>query len=177
MGEILQFKKRKLLIGVLFSDPGCLNELMTHLERYFGAVDYTSAALPFHYTRYYEEEMGKELKKIFYSFQNLVGPETLSEIKARTNTLEDLFTHPGGRRINLDPGLLDQSRLILATTKDHSHRIPLQHGIYGEITLIYTNKQYRDLPWTYPDFRSREYKNILCEIRNIFSAQLKQESR
>jgi len=174
MGEILDFDKRKLLIGVLLSDQNILRELKKLLTEKYGPADYTSALLPFHYTSYYEEEMGTALKKIFYSFRNLVDPESLPEIKLTTNAIEDDFTQQGKRRINLDPGLLDQSRLILATTKDHAHRIPLREGIYGEITLIYTKKQFQDLPWTYPDFRSKGYKEILTDIRDIFSEQLKQ---
>ena len=56
--------------------------------------------------------------------------------------LYEVITQDGGRRVNLDPGLLSLANLILATTKNRSHRIPLFDGIYAELTLLYAKKQF-----------------------------------
>ncbi len=59
------------------------------------------------------------------------------------------------RRVNLDPGYLIASKLVLATTKDFAHRIYLGQGIYGEVTLNYRRGQgWQPHPWTYADYRS-----------------------
>ena len=50
------------------------------------------------------------------------------------------------RRVNIDRGFLSLSRLILATTKDNAHRIPLEKGIYGEITLLYQKQAFQEMP-------------------------------
>jgi hypothetical protein len=97
-----------------------------------------------------------------------------------TNKIEEEYTGAAssgaaaGRKVNLDPGLLNLSRFILATTKDNSHRIPLEKGIYGELTLQFSKKDFQTLPWTYPDYTTREYRDILIRIREIFKNNLKQ---
>ena len=69
------------------------------------------------------------------------------------------------RRVNIDPGYITPAKLVLATTKDYSHRIYLGKGIYAEVTLIYSQKKYRILDWTYPDFRQEKYLAYFEEIR------------
>ena len=119
-------------------------------------------------------EMGSGIRRFFYSFVNLVSPDQLPDIKIRTNELEEKFATPyGNRKINLDPGLLSLSSLILATTKNNVHRIPLQKGIYGEITLMYVNKEYQTLPWTYADYRTPAFHAIFKEMRTLLKKRLK----
>ena len=72
------------------------------------------------------------------------------------------------RRINIDPGYISDSKLILATTKDYFHRIYLGHGIYAEVTLRWRKSCFEPFEWTYPDYRSREYIDILNTIRNNY---------
>ena len=75
--------------------------------------------------------------------------------------------------MNLDPGLLSLSNFILATCKDRSHRIPLRDGIYAETTLIYQDKDFQRLPWTYADYSSDEIKAVLRGFREKFKKMLK----
>ena len=84
-------------------------------------------------------------------------PRSWPRIKRETNDIEDRFREQGLRKVNLDPGLLSLPRFVLATTKDNAHRIPLEGGIYAEITLLFGKGTFRPLPWTYPDFRSENY--------------------
>ena len=79
----------------------------------------------------------------------------------------------GNRKINLDPGLLSLSSLILATTKNNVHRIPLQKGIYGEVTLMYVNREYQTLPWTYADYRTPAFHEIFKEMRTLLKKKFK----
>jgi hypothetical protein len=174
MGRIGIFTPWKLVIGLLFSDAGRLPSLKNRLEAEFGPVDYESPVLPFTFTNYYQEEMGGAIFRRFISFRNLVLPERLADIKILTNSIEEEFLSGTNRQLNLDPGLLNLSRFILATTKDNSHRIPLNKGIFGELTLQFSKKDFQILPWTYPDYATREYRDILKEIRGIFKDNLKQ---
>jgi hypothetical protein len=79
------------------------------------------------------------------------------------------------RLVNLDPGVLSLSRLILASTKDFSHRIPLRDGIYAEVTLRYSGGDFRNLPWTFPDYRTEDYHAILRQIRSTYREQLRSQ--
>lgn len=173
MGTVKEFGKIKLITGILStlsSEKGYLKERLT---REFGPVDYESPEFDFTFTDYYDLEMGKNIKRFFWSFSDLIQPDLLPDIKLKTNDIEKEFTEKGNRKINIDPGLLSLSSLILATTKNNVHRIPLQKGIYGETTLLYINREFKNLPWTYPDYSSAEYHKIFEEIRKILKKDLK----
>lgn len=173
MGTIGPFSPEKLITGVLVGpgrDPGPVIKAMEH---HFGPTDYRSRFIDFTFTDYYNEEMGEGIRRSFLSFEELVDPATLPDIKIRTNEIEKEFTEGGKRAVNLDPGLLDLDRLILATTKKSPHRIPLRKGIYGEVTLMYRNKRFHPLERTYPDFRTEQYHEILGEIREIYKKSFK----
>ncbi len=175
MGEIKDFTKENLIIGVLSTVSEVSEELQAVLEKAFGPADLVSASMDFSWTDYYDHEMGEGIKRWFYSFERLVSPVELSKIKVLTNKIEERWAEGGLRKVNLDPGLLDLNRLILATTKNVGHRIPLQDGIYAEVTLIYMKKDFHPLEWTYPDYRSPEYIDILKEIRLLYRNKLKQQ--
>ena len=170
MGEIKDFKPNKLVIPILISRERMRAPLVEELRSRFGPVDYTSTDLPFTYTRYYDEEMGTPITRFFISLLRLVDPGTLAQIKVETNRVESRFTEAGRRKVNIDPGLLNLSRFVLASSKDGSHRIPLSHGVFAEVTLVYKKGSYRPLEWTYPDYRSEETLQILEEIRRLYKA-------
>ncbi len=172
MGTIGELAPEKLVIAVLISEPRLHGRLADALLAQFGPVDFTSEELDFSFTRYYDREMGSPIRRFFLSFERLVPPETLAEIKAATNRIEDALREEGRRKVNLDPGLLSASRFILASTKDSSHRVPLKGGIYAEVTLVFERGEYRALEWTYPDYRSLDYRRILGEIRRIYRRQI-----
>jgi len=174
MGEIKNFSLEKLVIAALISREDMLNKLIDTLTHNFGPIDYQSNLINFSYTDYYNLEMGNEIKRIFFSFKNLIDPFTLPDIKILTNNLENDFLVDNQRKINLDPGMLSLKRFILATSKDNGHRIPLQKGIYGEVTLLFISKNFKALPWTYIDYRSEEYSKILKEIRIIYKNNLRE---
>lgn len=167
------FTPEKLVIGALIARPEQEGPLERELETLFGTVDFRTALLPFTYTTYYNREMGDTIFKKFWSFQVLIDPSDLAAIKEKTNLLETRFAENGQRKINLDPGILALSRFVLATTKEGSHRIPLSRGIFAEVTLQFVGGEYREQPWTYPDFRSVEYRTVLRQIREIYREQLK----
>ena len=161
-------------MGVLSTLPEEKEALRRILVKEFGPIDYESQEFDFIFTDYYVPEMGSGIKRFFYSFVNLVNPDQLPDIKIRTNELEEKFATPdGNRKINLDPGLLSLSSLILATTKNNVHRIPLRKGIYGEVTLMYVNKEYQTLPWTYADYRTPAFHEIFKEMRQLLKKQIR----
>lgn len=140
----------------------------------FGAIDLKSQVLTFNFTDYYEEEMGKGILRKFLSFEGLVEPGDLAQIKLFTNHLEKDFQQIGrGRPINLDPGYVTGSKLVLASTKDYSHRLYLGQGIYGEVTLRYVKGSFEPLPWTYPDYRTGGYLDFFSEVRRSYLEKLK----
>lgn len=178
--QIKSFLPVKLICGIIASEQKYFKSGEELLERLFGKIDASSALFYFSFTDYYEKQMGKNLKRKFLSFAELRQPEELSEIKIKTNSLEEEIrqSFQAQRRvINLDPGYLTPSALILATTKDFSHRIPLQKGIYAHLELLFGKKEARTLNWTYPDFRTREYQEFFIQVRTIYLRQLRGSTR
>ena len=173
MGRISQPLPVKLIVPMFSGDEALFLVAGSRLEETFGPIDYRSGTLPFTHTSYYTPEFGPSLLRKFVAFKRLIDPCSLADVKHETNALEHELASDGKRRINLDPGYISQSKLVLATTKNHSHRIYLNKGIYAEVTLRYQDKALRPWEWTYPDYRTEEYLEILEEIRRIYVGQLR----
>ncbi|MBU1044673.1 MAG: DUF4416 family protein [Candidatus Omnitrophica bacterium] len=171
MEQIVKQEKVRLIIG-LIARQEFLNIAHDRLLKVFGGIDYKSEILEFDSTRYYANEMGTGLKRQFISFSNLICPEELPSIKLKTNKIErEFFSNQNNRFVNIDPGYLSLSKLVLATTKDHQHRIYLDKGIFAEVTLRYRDKTFRPWPWTYADYCKPEYIKIFNFIRNQLFTQ------
>jgi len=175
MGEIRGHPPVKLVVGMIAADASLFSSALVSLSQKFGPVDFQSDCFPFDYTDYYTKEMGPNLVRKFISFDKLIQPEEIVAIKIFTNSLEEQFFFPNTRQrqINLDPGYVSAAKLVLASTKDHIHRIYLRNGIYAETTLRMENKSFRAWQWTYPDYRSEKYIMIFNEIRWIYMGQLR----
>lgn len=176
MAEPKPFSPVKLICGIIASKEPLFKKAEEHLVRLCSPVDLTSPLLDFKFTDYYEKQMGKNLKRKFLSFTRLISPEKLSEIKLQTNELEeDLRKEFQARHrvINLDPGYLTSSALIMATAKNFAHRVPLQNGIYANLELLFGKNEARTLDWTYPDFKTKEYQKFFMEVRQIYLRQLR----
>jgi len=157
-----------LIVGMLCSDLELLAAAEARLTSLYGPVDVRSPVIDFDFTDYYEREMGPGLKRRFVSFADTIDPGELSRIKLRTNELEREFAGadaPVPRPVNLDPGYVCGSKLVLASAKDRAQRIYLGQGIYAEITLACRKGRFLPVETTYPDYRSREYIEFFEEVR------------
>ncbi len=157
----------RLFVGMLSEDQKLFSAVTAILKNEFGPVLLESEIIPFKFTDYYAPEMGNNLLRKFVAFKRMVSPEKLASIKLFTNRLEETYRQKRKRRINLDPGLLTPARVILASTKDFSHRIYLKSGIYAEITFLFHKKGFEFLSWTYPDYQSESYLKFFSALRNM----------
>ena len=163
----------KLIVALLWSDETALAESIEYLEARWGRTDLEGQDHPFDVTHYYEEEMGSAIRRRLISFQNLVAPESIREAKLVCNEIEDRLAGAMGRRVNLDIGYLDHSKVVLASAKYAGQKIHLGDGIYADMILRYRDGKYRPFEWTFPDFRDGRYDLELNAIRRIYMAQLK----
>jgi hypothetical protein len=173
MGTIRTSLPVKLIMPMLSAHAELFAQAEESLVERFGPVDFRSSRLPFTHTRYYEQEFGANLERQFLSFARLIAPDELAAIKVWTNGLEERLGAEGRRRINLDPGYLSMAKLVLATTKDYGHRLYIGQGIYAEVTLAYRERDFRPWPWTYADYQSAPYLEILHAVRCIYVAQIR----
>lgn len=171
----------KLIAGILACDEQVLSAARTGLESALGEIDLVSDVWPFDQTGYYADEIGPRILRQFVSFTQLIDPGELADIKHRTNALEQglakslalLFPRP----VNLDPGIIEPSKLVLATTKNYSHRIYIGKKMYAEVTLVYDKGAWRTLPHTYPDYRSPQYFEFFTKVRGRLLEQLRATAR
>ncbi len=181
MGEIKPPRPMKLIVGMLARKPEWFDAAERLLEDAFGPIDLRSDPVPFDFTDYYTPEMGPRLLRKFVTHAELVPPDQLAPIKVRTNAMEERLAAELGaevkRPVNLDPGLLDGSKLVLASTKNHAHRIYLAQGIYAEITLTYRGGAFIPTPWTYPDYRTEPYLAFFARARRLYLAATKKGDR
>ena len=164
-----QYQKNLLFMGIL-STRGFPDSIREKLVDSFGPISYISPSMPFTFTDYYNPEMGEGIERFFISFSRLISPDALADAKIITNAIELDEAVDGKRKINLDPGLISEASVILATTKNRAHRIAIGHNLYAEVTLIYQNHGFVSFPWTYADYRSDDVQTILIKMRKDYLA-------
>ena len=155
------------ILAVLCGDDRVLDRVVPQLEGLFGPVRSRSLRIRFDYT-YYEKEMGRGLSKILFAFERLIDPGDLADLKVRTNELERTHAVRGRRAVNLDPGILTEGSVVLASAKAKARRIYLSSGIYAELELLHASGGFQPLPWTYPDYRMPETIAFLNALRTDY---------
>lgn len=160
-------EKALLFVGVLFSKEEYLSFVREKIAEHLGRILFETAPVPWDFSRYYEEELGRHLKKTFIFLEDLIDPGGLAGIKVATNEIEREFSTDGKRNINLDPGYLTESKIVLASTKNYSHRIYIGQGIFAEITLVYREGGYRPHLFTYRDYASGVYAESFDRAREL----------
>jgi hypothetical protein len=176
MGSIRPLTPVKLFVGVLVSHPKLIPEVEKSLIAAYGPVDHRSEVLPFDFTDYYTQEMGDLIDRVFFSFERLIEADQLPEIKRQTNRMEEEMApllQAVKRPVNLDPGYIEQAKVILASTKNFYHRIHAGGGIFAEVTMHFKNNTYQFFPWTYPDYQSKDYQEFFLKMRQIYRTQLR----
>ena len=174
MGAEKEFHQVKLFSGFIYSDKDIYQAVKAKLAGIFSPVDLESEVFNFDFTTYYNEEMGTPLFRRFISFIALIPPEQLPDIKLLTNQIELETAAVGKRTVNLDPGYLSEANVIIATTKNYYHRVPLQKGIYAHMEYVIKGKKIWPLEWTYPDFKSAGYMDFFQELRQLYKKELRE---
>ncbi len=163
--------KARLFFGTFVNDLGWFSWIEEQLTTHFGPLDkkLESPTYPFPQTHTYSKTMGEPLFRKFFFLKSHFPQDGLAPIKIESISIEEeAKSSPEAtvdRPINIDPGLLNDCRIILASTKDYSHRIYRNSGIYEEITLQFAKGKYQALPWTYPDFKAPTYHEYFAGIR------------
>jgi len=173
MGDITIPQPVKLICGILAASPAWLERGKQALRGRFGEIAAESSPAPFAFTDYYRDELGDSILRQFFSFCRRVPAESLAEIKLATNEMETRLSEGGKRKTNLDPGYVDLSKLVLATTKDATYRVYLGKGIYAQPTLVFREGSFRPWEWTYPDYREASAIDFFNQVRNVY----RQETR
>jgi hypothetical protein len=157
-----------LFIGALYTDVRHYIKAYSALQSAFGDVVMETPQIPWDYSGYYKDELGSPIMRRFLFFRNPVMPDTLADAKRRTIEMERGFSIGDKRQINLDPGYLNPAKVVLASTKDYSHRIYLRDGIYAEATLIFRDKQFVPHIHTYNDYKDERFLRFFLLGREMY---------
>ncbi len=162
----LKDPSKGLLIFAVFQQNLTIAEKVQHIAvQRWGKFSSQTQWFDFHHTDYYKSEMGEHLQKSLWSFLIPISRQDLVAAKLWAIETEQTFSQNGKRTINIDPGLLTLENFILSTGKNFSHRIYLSHGVFADLTLIFQHSQFRDLPWTYPDYKEKIVLDFLTNER------------
>ncbi len=172
MGIYTEPKPVKLIIGLLSMNQELEKIAVDALIEQFGEVDCALAPFRFQQTNYYEDEIGSEPLKSFYSFKKLIQREETVEIKRITNDFE-LQLFDGKRKVNIDPGYMTLGQFFLATTKDQRQRVYIKDGIFIEPCLYFQKRKWHHFEWTYFDYRTELYKDYFLKCRTELNLNYK----
>lgn len=159
----------KPVLALLYSDKTLLEDFLSSLnperrseEFYFQSVQ-----------RYYSKEMGSPLYKVFVSLRCLLKREELKEFKLWATKKEEEYRSFGSRRLNIDPGYVDESHLVLASSKKRGGRLYLGEGVFAEIEYLFVYGSFRPLYWTYADYREKKVIAFFHLVREDYLKDLK----
>jgi hypothetical protein len=172
MGKVRAAESVLLFVGTLYSDAGIFDYSKEIIEKNFGGILLTSPSIKWNHSSYYKDELGWPLFRQFIFLKDLIDPGILADIKLKTNEIEDALSSKGKRCINLDPGYLTLSKIVLASTKNYAHRIYLGRGIYAEVTLIYKDNVYTPHLFTYKDYQDKTYIDTFMNVREMLKKRL-----
>jgi len=168
MGSIKPAPSVHPLVAVMFTTEEQKQKVIEHFNERFGRVLGSGPIyLVTDYTDYYAAEFGSHLRKQLFVFETPVSLENYHRIKVWSNQIEiEPKSKPGfPRMVNIDPGYLEPSKLVLFSTKNYSHRVYIADGIFAEVTMLYARGKFVKLPWTYADYYWAENLKFLTELR------------
>lgn len=179
MGHLRAPRRVSPLVTVLATRPAWLAATRAPLEALLGPLALESQDFLFDGTAYYASTMGSPLLRRFYLFKERFDPGVLADWKLACNQMEEEFatqfqstdSNVPERPVNIDPGYIDGSKLVLASTKDFAHRIYLRDGIFAEITAGYRDNKWETYYFTFPDFKAGHYFPFLTQARAIHCAR------
>ena len=167
-----ELRRVKFFVALLYSHED--ESAIAQLTSEFGTVDIVSREFEFVETDYYENEMGRNLRRRFHSFETLRVESDLVLFKKFAARIEAKYSKEGKRTVNIDPGYLDFYKVVLASSKYAGHRIYIGNGVYADMILLFEKGKYKPFSWTFPDFRSGKYDQWLLAVRKKFKMQVNQ---
>jgi hypothetical protein len=170
MGGTKNFPPCFQIVAAFSRHDAALQWLWKQVQESFGSIAALSPKFAFTESQYYRSTMGLGLNKQFALLEPWYDPAELAKHKLMSNDFESKyatqFKSEEERPLNVDPGYLSMTKLVLASTKNREHRIYLRDGIYAEVTLAFRNQQWLPMPWTYPDYQREDFRVFFHEARN-----------
>lgn len=159
------------LVAIFSRHPGALDWVTHRITQQWGTIGLASPRFDHSETNYYESQMGRGLIKQFLVIDGWYDPARLPQSKLQSNAWEEELSNGGEfpevRPLNVDPGYMTLTKLVLASCKDRAHRIYMADGVYGEECLYYLDHGWRARPWTYPDYQRADFQAFFEQARRM----------
>lgn len=196
MGLVKQPPPSVRFAAVFSHSPEVLARVWPRLEAAWGPLAVLGTAFHFVESEYYLKTMCPGTTQLFKQlavFAEPYDPGHLSQDKLQSNRWEEEWGEEWGwgeslvdsgvvadrslRLVNIDPGYMSMTKLVLASTKNREHRLYLQSGIYAEVTLAYRDQRWQAFPWTYADYQRPDVLEYLARAREWFTRKVATDSR
>lgn len=172
MARVMEPPPGKLILSIIYSSMDALSDSLKTLERRFGRVQFETAEIECAVSKRYEEEMGHDLHRRFFSFEQMTPRSALTSIKGICHKIEPNFSdHVEDfhfRTVNIDPGIITPNNLVMASHHEYGHSIYLTSGVYNELMLVWSQGRFVRLPWTPADFYDDEAVDLFERVRALF---------
>ena len=164
----------KLIALLLWIDDSKKEKAIELLTEEFSKIDFIGEIRDFNLTDYYVKEMGSGVqKRMLISFKEPVNGDRVSEIKNISIKIEKELSVSGGRTVNIDTGYIDFYKLVLFSVKEQSMKLYFGKGIYADIVMEYSKRNWKKFPWTFADFKDNTYDEECTRIRDLFKINMK----
>ncbi|MBF0607299.1 MAG: DUF4416 family protein [Candidatus Magnetobacterium sp. LHC-1] len=162
-------EKAVLFCGLLYSDGEACEAAMAAVSEAFGRIELQAGQFQWDYYRHYEGELGTPVRRRFIAIDGAFDSGAIADVKRRTIEIEGVLSVCGRRRVNIDPGYITLAKVVLASTKNYSHRVYLRNGIYAEVTLIYNKDKRLYVPhlFTYLDYKEPAAIDFMLQVRRL----------
>ncbi len=154
----------KPMAGILTSRAELLREVLGELSCNFGKADIVGAWQDFSFTDYYASEMGPRQRRCFVAFEKIFYQHEAVFFKEWAKNAECKFSLNGKRVVNIDPGYVDEKKLVLMSGKYSGHKIAIAENVFADVQLRYC-KGWNPEPWTFPDLRDGSHFDEFTQMR------------
>lgn len=162
----------RLFVSVIHSSMDAMAESLNALEKRFGLVQYETMEIECADKTTYREEMGDNLIRRLFSFERPIDRDRLPTIKAVCTKVEGQFADKVDgypfRTVNIDPGILTPSNIIIASHREYNHSVCLEDGVFAELVLVWGKEGFVRLPWTNADLCHDEAIDFFGRVRDVF---------
>jgi len=171
LGELKPYHKSVRFIAVFSRYQSHLDWFWARVNQVWGELLSLSPPFAFAESEYYRPTMGDQILKQFAVLDRRYDPAMLASDKILTNLWEEevKLALPANepRPLNIDPGYMTLTKLVLASTKNREHRVYLRDSVYAEVTLGFRDQRWQPMPWTYPDYQRSDFLDYFLEARRV----------
>lgn len=159
----------KLIIAIMYpkNKKKIYNLTKIYLEKKFDKIEKESRPYNFDkFTKYYQKEMGKNLIKRFIIFKKPIKKDNLAKIKLFTTKIEKKYSKNNKRQINLDPGYLTKTDLVLASfKKGTNYKKKISKKVYAHTILEFKGNEVITFWHTFPDYGVKQNQKFFIKVK------------